>query len=69
MSTLFLQYSSAVLGKETTASILFPDAGSGPFPVLYLFHGLRDDSSTWLRKTRLEVYAAKLPMLIVMPDG
>jgi putative tributyrin esterase len=58
-----------VLGQETSACILFPDAGSGPFPVLYLFHGLRDDSSSWLRKTRLEVHAEKLPLLIVMPDG
>ncbi|MEI6492184.1 MAG: alpha/beta hydrolase family protein [Verrucomicrobiota bacterium] len=40
-----------------------------PFPTLYLLHGLSDDSTMWLRRTRLEIYAASLPLIIVMPDG
>lgn len=60
---------SEILGKATTAQILYPDAGKPPFPTLYLLHGLSDDSTIWLRRTRLEVYAANLPLLIVMPDG
>jgi S-formylglutathione hydrolase FrmB len=60
---------SQILGKATTAQIIFPDAGTPPFPTLYLLHGLSDDSTMWLRRTRLEIYAAPLPLIIVMPDG
>ncbi len=69
MSLLTLHWSSQVLGKQTTTQVLFPDAGTPPFPVLYLLHGLSDDSGAWLRRTRLEVYAAEYPLMIVMPDG
>ena len=69
MSLLTLHWSSQVLGKQTQAQIIFPDCGTPPFPVVYLLHGLSDDSSMWTRLTRLEAYAAGLPMLIVMPDG
>jgi S-formylglutathione hydrolase FrmB len=69
MSLLTLHWSSGVLGKQTQAQIIFPDTGKPPFPVLYLLHGLSDDSSMWTRATRLESYASQIPMLIVMPDG
>jgi putative tributyrin esterase len=32
-------------------------------------HGLSDDYSIWLRRTRIEEYAAQYPLAIVMPDG
>ncbi len=69
MSLLKLQWSSQVLGKQTQAQIIFPDTGKPPFPVLYLLHGLSDDSTMWTRQTRLETHAAGFPMVIVMPDG
>jgi S-formylglutathione hydrolase FrmB len=69
MSLITVHWSSEVLGKQTATQVLFPDAGKPPFPVLYLLHGLSDDSTAWLRQTRLEIYAAAYPMMIVMPDG
>jgi len=69
MSFLTVQWWSKVLGKQTEARVLFPDSGKPPFPVLYLLHGLSDDSSMWHRMTRLESHAAGYPLLIVMPDG
>lgn len=69
MALCTLSWKSAVLGKMTTTQVLLPDAGKGPFPVLYLLHGLSDDSTTWLRRSRIEVFVKNLPLVVVMPDG
>ena len=69
MSLFTAHWFSQVLEKSTTAQIVFPDTGKPPFPTLYLLHGLSDDSTMWVRRTRLEIYAAQLPLIIVMPDG
>jgi len=39
------------------------------YPVLYLLHGMSDDYSTWTRRTSLERYVSKLPLVVVMPSG
>jgi S-formylglutathione hydrolase FrmB len=69
MSLLTAHWQSQILGKATTTQIIFPETGKPPFPTLYLLHGLSDDSTMWVRRTRLEIYAASLPLIIVMPDG
>ena len=69
MSLFTAHWFSQILEKSTTAKIVYPDTGKPPFPTLYLLHGLSDDSTMWLRRTRLEIYAAQLPLIIVMPDG
>lgn len=69
MPLVTLQWFSQVLGKHTTTQVLLPDAGEGPFPAFYLLHGRSDDHTAWLRRTRLEVYAEKLPLILVLPDG
>ena len=37
--------------------------------MLYLLHGLSDDSTAWLRYTSIERYAAPLGVAVVMPAG
>jgi putative tributyrin esterase len=69
MALIDLTYFSNILIKQTSASVLYPESGKGPFPVFYLLHGLSDDHSMWLRNTRLESYMAGIPMIVVMPDG
>ncbi len=69
MALCTLSWKSAVLGKMTTTQVLLPDGGKGPFATLYLLHGLSDDSTTWLRRSRIEVYVKDLPLVVVMPDG
>ncbi|HSI09318.1 MAG TPA: alpha/beta hydrolase family protein [Rariglobus sp.] len=64
-----LHWCSDILGKQTTAQVLLPETGTGPFPVFYLLHGLSDDSSLWLRRSRIEWYVRDLPIIVVMPDG
>jgi S-formylglutathione hydrolase FrmB len=69
MSLAHLHYYSNAIGKQVQAEVLLPDTGKGPFPVLYLLHGLSDDHTIWLRRTRLEMYVWGKPLIVVMPDG
>lgn len=69
MSWVTVRWKSELIGKHTTAEVLLPDVGQPPYPVFYLLHGLSDDASMWLRRTRLEFYAREFPAIIVMPDG
>lgn len=69
MALVTLHWKSQVLGKQTTTQVLLPDFGEAPFPAYYLLHGRSDDHTSWLRRTRLEAYVAKLPLIVVMPDG
>ncbi len=62
-------YYSPALGKQTAAYVLTPEIGVGPFPVMYLLHGLSDDHTIWLRRTRLEEFLTNIPLIVVMPDG
>lgn len=69
MAWTTLRWKSNVIGKATTAEVLLPKVGEGPWPVLYLLHGLSDDASTWMRHSRIEYYVKDLPLVVVMPDG
>jgi len=64
-----MNWFSRVLGMDTQTCILFPEVGEPPYPVYYLLHGRANCASSWLRRTRLEDYAASMPMIIVMPGG
>lgn len=63
---------SETLGIQTAVYILLPDKAvlkqsDKPLPVLYLLHGLSDDHTMWMRQTRLEQYARRYRVAIVMP--
>jgi len=60
---------SNLLGKHVGLNILLPNEGQPPFATLYLLHGLSDDYTGWMRRSRIEPYAGTLPLIIVMPDG
>jgi len=60
---------SKVLGKQVGTYVILPDAGSPPYAVYYLLHGLSDDHTIWHRRTRIEWYVRDLPLMVVMPDG
>ena len=65
-----LKYRSAALGKAISANIILPESNfAGPFPVLYLLHGLSDDHTAWMRQTSIERYVQHLPLMVVMPDS
>lgn len=60
---------SSALRRGVTFIAIVPDAKPGPFPVLYLLHGLTDDYTGWMRRSSIERYVEKLPLIVVMPDG
>ncbi len=64
-----IHWKSALLGKKTAMNVLLPETGEPPFPVFYLLHGRSDDYTAWLVNTRIESYAGRYPMIVVMPDG
>ncbi len=69
MSLCQVHWFSQVLLKQVGMYVLLPDGGKPPFATFYLLHGLSDDYTIWLRRTRIEMYAAELPLMVVMPDG
>jgi putative tributyrin esterase len=69
MSLCQLQWSSAVLQQKLGAYLILPEGGSPPFATFYLLHGLSDDHTVWLRRTRIEWYVREMPLIVVMPDG
>jgi S-formylglutathione hydrolase FrmB len=64
-----VHFRSNSIHKETALNVLLPEIGEGPFPTLYLLHGLSDDHSAWMRYSAIERYVCDLPLIIVMPDG
>ena len=63
------RFFSRVLGKQAGAYVILPDKGEPPFATFYLLHGLSDDYTVWLRRSRIEEYVKDLPLAVVMPDG
>jgi len=68
MAFLDIHFWGNSIQKQSSMYVILPD-GDGPFPVLYLLHGLSDDHTIWHRRTSIERYAEGRPLIIVMPDG
>lgn len=59
------------LGFRTRIEVVIPQHPDLGFPadkVLYLLHGLSDDSTAWTRNTRIEHYAEKRGYIVIMPE-
>ena len=70
-----VELKSALLGRTVNYRILYPveyqRAGKQEkrFPVLYLLHGLTGQSSNWIERTRIALYATHYDLFIVMVEG
>jgi S-formylglutathione hydrolase FrmB len=69
LSISTVQIFSDALGKWTSFSVILPDKGDGPFPVLFQLHGLSDDHQAWIQRSNLVRHVAGLPLIVVLPDG
>lgn len=69
MALCDVHWSSSVLAKKLGMYVILPEAGTPPFATYYLLHGLSDDYTAWLRRTRIEWYVREMPLVVVMPDG
>ncbi|HVL25256.1 MAG TPA: alpha/beta hydrolase family protein [Thermomicrobiales bacterium] len=64
-----VQFHSEALGKQTSYTVILPEIGTGPFPVLIQLHGLSDDHHAWVQRSNLVRYAGEYPLVVVLPDG
>ena len=68
-----VQFQSALIGKTLPYNVILPkDYYASPrtrYPVLYLLHGLFGHYSDWITRTNVADYAARYPMIVVMPEG
>ena len=71
MSHMRVSFFGDSIGKQTSMTVILPQdsKAEGPYPVLYLLHGLSDDDTIWERRTSIERYVASMPLIVVMPDG
>lgn len=70
MALVTLHYHNRTLGKTEPVTMILPEANDAwqpPFPVVYLLHGIGDDHTDWMRRTRIEAYVQSLPLIVVMP--
>jgi S-formylglutathione hydrolase FrmB len=56
------------LGRMHSAMVILPEKKTGPFPVLYLLHGMTDDHTAWLRRSNIDRHVEEYPLIVVMPD-
>ena len=79
MALIHLSLYSDTLMMDTSVSIIFPQNCSrisedrksfftGPYKVLYLLHGLKQNETSWTRMSSIERYVSQLPLVVVMPS-
>ena len=73
MALFHISARSNSMGMMTNMYVILPtdtsDMPEDGYPVLYLLHGLSDDHTKWLRSTRIEEYAMKYNLCVVMPEA
>lgn len=60
------------LPEPRSATVVLPvgyEESARRYPVLYLLHGHDGAHWNWLRRTNLLAHTARLPVIIVLPDG
>lgn len=78
MAFLELHYHSDALKIGVSVNVILPEKaktvigmkadGGDTYKTLYLFHGLSDDHTIWMRRTSIERYAAEYNLAVVMPS-
>ncbi|MGK5677966.1 alpha/beta hydrolase [Actinoplanes sp. URMC 104] len=68
MALLQVDFFAETLDLGTSMTVVLPQEGPTPPPVLYLLHGLTDDHTAWTRYTSIERYAYDHQLAVVMPQ-
>ncbi|MDQ3542135.1 MAG: esterase family protein [Chloroflexota bacterium] len=69
MTTATINFRSASMNQLVSYSVILPDRGEGPFPVLIQLHGLSDDHLSWIHRSNLVRHVENFPLIVVMPNG
>ena len=68
-----LTIDSPALGRSVKTRVLLPAGwrrgAARTWPVLYAFHGGRNNYTSWTRNTDIEAWAARYGVIVVMPEG
>jgi len=57
------------LGFGTTVRVIIPETGEASGKIIYLLHGIANDSGTWTRFSRIESYAEARGYTVIMPEA
>lgn len=75
MALLDISLFSDTLQVDVSLTVIYPqrcdrtpDIPDGPYKVLYLLHGLKQNEQSYLRHSAIERYLSKLPLVVVMPS-
>ena len=70
MALLQVEFRSQTLKRIVPFNVILPiEKFKGPYPTLYLLHGLTDNCSAWLSNTRIRMWAEESDLAVVMPSG
>lgn len=84
MALFTCSFFSKILCTTTKVNVLLPTPTSSeslqknlddlyaphkPYPVVYLLHGMFEDETVWIRKSKIELYAQEHGFAVVMPYG
>lgn len=67
MSFMQINFFSEVLGREVSVNAVIPQT-DGNYKTLYLLHGLSDNHTAWQRYTRVEQFASRANLALIMPN-
>lgn len=68
MALCHLHFKSEILKQDTALFVALPSTKEHT-PVLFLFHGLSGDHTSWIRRSSAERYAEATGIAIVMPEA
>ena len=70
MALISIDFRSETLKRSVQANVILPiETCDGPYPTLYLLHGLTDNCNGWLSYTRIRKWAEESGLCVVMPSG
>ncbi|AUI72622.1 alpha/beta hydrolase family protein [Companilactobacillus alimentarius] len=71
MVHLKINYFSNALLKDCQMDVCLPDENKtkDKLPIIYLLHGMSDDNTSWIRKTRVERLLKSTKVALVMPNA
>ena len=67
MAVVDVQFRSEALNHDVFYSLILPESGDAPYPVVFQLHGLGDSHRAWIDKSMLVMHVRHYPLAIVMP--
>lgn len=70
MALIQREFKSETLKRTVPVNVILPiEKFKGPYPTLYLLHGLTDNCNGWLSYSRIRLWAEDSGLAVVMPSG